>query len=86
MHLSSILIRNSNDERNFSYKRLLTDTQVSRFGKGFANGSSANIKFLKTQMSKMIQSGGIFTDLLATILQAIFLTGIKALKKVEKGV
>ena len=86
MNLSSILIRNSNDETNFSYKRLLTDIQISTFGEGFANGSSANIKFSKTQMSKMIQSGGIFTDLLAAILQAIFLKGIKAFKKVEKGV
>ena len=37
---------------------LLTDTQVSRICKAFANGSSANIKFLKTQFSKMIQSRG----------------------------
>ena len=51
------LIGNSNDETDFPRKILLTDTQVSKIHKAFANGSSANIKFLKTQLSKMIESG-----------------------------
>ena len=38
------VIGNSNDEKNFSHKLLLTNTQVSRFRKALANGSSANIK------------------------------------------
>ena len=59
LNLSSNLIRNSNDETNFPHKLLLTDTQVSKICKAFANGSSANIKFSKTQLSKMIQSGEI---------------------------
>ena len=50
---------NSNDETNFLYKLFLTDTQVSKIRKAFANGSSANIKFSKTQLSKMIKSRGI---------------------------
>ena len=54
--LSSNLIGGSNDETNFPYK--LTDTQVSKICKTFANGSSVNIKFSKTQLSRMIQSGG----------------------------
>ena len=37
---------------------LLTNTQVSKIRKAFANDSSANIKFSKTQLSKMIHSGG----------------------------
>ena len=41
------------DETNFPHKLLLTDTQVSKIRKAFANGSSSNIKFLKTQLSKM---------------------------------
>ena len=51
------LIGNSNDETDFPRKILLTDTQVSKIHKAFANGSSTNIKFLKTQLSKMIESG-----------------------------
>ena len=50
------LIGNSNDETNFQDTLLLTDTQVLRFRKGFSNGSSPNIKFLKTQLSNLIQS------------------------------
>ena len=48
LNLSSNLIRNSNDETNFPHKLLLTDTQVSKICKAFANGLSANIKFSKT--------------------------------------
>ena len=53
------MIRNSNDETNFPRKVLLAGTQTSKIHKAFANGSSANIKFSKTHLSKMIQSGGI---------------------------
>ena len=35
-------------------------TRVSRFYKAFANGSLPNIKFWKTLLSKMVQSGGYF--------------------------
>ena len=69
MSLSSSLIRNSNDEINFPHKLLLTDTQVSKIPKAFANDLSANTKFSKTQLSQMIQSGGILGDLIAAILQ-----------------
>ena len=50
------MIANSNNETNFPHKLLLTNTQISEIRKSFANCSSANIKFLKTQLSK-IQSG-----------------------------
>ena len=56
------MIENSNDGTNFPHKLLLNDTQVSKFCKGFANGSSAEIKFSKTQLSKIIQSGGFLAD------------------------
>ena len=52
------MIGDSNDEANFPHKLLLTDAQVSRLRKAFANNSSANTKLSKTQISKMIQSGG----------------------------
>ena len=41
----------------------MTGTQVSKISKVFANGSSANIKFSKPQLSQMIQSGGFLTDI-----------------------
>ena len=47
----------SNDETNIPHKIILTVTQVSRLCKIFANGSSANIKLRKAQLSKMVQLG-----------------------------
>ena len=46
--ISSNVIGDSNDENNFPHKLLLTNTQVSKLRKAFANNSSANIKFSKT--------------------------------------
>ena len=59
----------------------MTDTQVSKICKAFANGSSANIKLSKTQSPKMIQSGGILGELIAGIPQLMFLTGKEVLRK-----
>ena len=53
------MVGNSSDETNFLHKLLLTNTQVSRLRKAFATGPSANIKISKTQLSKMIQLGGL---------------------------
>ena len=64
LNLSSNLIGNSNDETNFPYKSLLTETKLSKICKAFENGSSANIRFSKTQLSKTIQSGGWLADLI----------------------
>ena len=44
LNFSSSVIGNSNDENNFPYKSLLTNTQVLRLHKAFANTSSANTK------------------------------------------
>ena len=52
MKILSNVIGDSNDENNVSNKLLLTNTQVSRLRKAFANNSSANIKLLKTQLNK----------------------------------
>ena len=57
--LSLNMIGNSDDETNFPHKLLLTDRQVSNIRKAFANNSSADIKFSKTHLSKMVQSGGL---------------------------
>ena len=72
------MIGNSNDETNFPHKLLLTDTQVSKILKAFANDSSANIKFSKTHLSKM-KAGRILGELLVAIPQAMFLAGKEAL-------
>ena len=75
------MIGSSNDKTNFPHKLLLTNTQVSKICKVFANGSLANEKFSKTQLSKMIQSRGILGELLVAIPHAMFLARKKALKK-----
>ena len=54
--------------RNFLYKLLLTNTQVSRLPKAFANGSSANIKLSKTQLLKIGQLGGFLGRSLRPLL------------------
>ena len=72
------MIGNSNDETNFLHELLLTDRQVSSIRKAFSNNSSANIKFSKTQVSKMIQSGGFLGKLLCPLLK----TGLPLMKNV----
>ena len=52
LNISWILIENFNEEVDFPHK-LLTDTQVLKVCKTFANSLSANIKF--SQLFKMIQ-------------------------------
>ena len=49
------MIFNSNDETDFPQKLLLPNTQISRLGKVFASGSSANTKFSKSRLSKMLR-------------------------------
>ena len=53
LNLSSNIIADSDDENNFLHKLLLTNTQVSRLRKAFANNSSANIKLSKIQLHKI---------------------------------
>ena len=48
---------------------LLTNTQVLRLRKAFANGLSANTKLSKTQMHKIGQSGGFLGRLLGPLLK-----------------
>ena len=52
LRLSPNMIGDSNDESNFPHKLLLTDRQVVNICKSFANNSSTDIKFSKTQLSK----------------------------------
>ena len=80
LRLSPNMIGNSNDKANFPHELLLTDRQVSSIRKAFSNNSSADIKFSKTQLSKMIQSGGFLGKLLGPLLK----TGLPLIKNVIK--
>ena len=67
--LSQNMIGDSNDEANFPRKLLLTDRQVWNICKAFSNNLSVDIKFPKTQFSKMIQSGCFLGKLLGPLLK-----------------
>ena len=69
LDLSSNIIGDSNDENNFPHKLFLSNTQVSRLRKAFANNSSANVKLSKTQLHKIGQSGGFLGRLLGPLLK-----------------
>ena len=80
LRLSPNMIGESNDEANFPRELLLTDRQVSATRKAFSNNSSADIKFSKTLLSKMIQSGGFLGKLLGSLLKS----GLPLIKNVIK--
>ena len=67
LRLSSNMI--SDNKTNFPHKLFLTNRQVSNFRKAFANHLSTDIKLLKTQLSKMIQSRGFLGRLLGPLLK-----------------
>ena len=67
LRLSSNMI--GDNEVNFSHKFLLTNRQVANLRKAFANFLSTDIKLPKTQLSKMIQSGGFLGRLLGPLLK-----------------
>ena len=68
------------NETNFPHKLLLTNRQVTNLRKAFANYLSTDIKLSKTQLSKMIQSGGFLGRLLGPLLK----TGLPLIKNVIK--
>ena len=68
------------NESNFPHKLLLTNRQVLILRKAFANNSSTDIEFSKTQSSKMIQSGGFLGRLLGLLQK----TGLPLIKNVIK--
>ena len=81
LNLSSKVVGDSNDEANFPHKWLLTYIQVSRIPKAYTNSSSANAKCSKTQLSKMIQLGGITGKSVNCVGEAMLRAGAKGLKK-----
>ena len=80
LRLSSNMVGNSNDNTNFPHELLLTNRQVANIRKAFAKNTSIDIKLSKTQLSKMIQSGGFLGRLLGPLLK----TGLPLMKSVIK--
>ena len=80
MKISSNVVDDSNNENNFPHKLLLTNKQVSKLRKAFANNSLANIKLSKTQLHKIRQSGGFLGRLLGLLLK----TGLPLIGNVLK--
>ena len=78
LRLSSNMI--SDNETNFHHKLLLTNRQVANLRKAFTNHLSADMKLSKTQLPKMIQSGGFLGRLLGPLLKA----GLPLIKNVTK--
>ena len=80
LKLSWNIVGENNDDISFWPKILLTDTQLSKLCKAFANGSSANIKLSKAQLNKTGQSGGFLGRLIGPLLK----TGFPLIKNVFK--
>ena len=80
LRISSNMVGNSNDNINFPHGLLLTNRQVAIIRKAFANHLSTDIKLSKTQLSKMIKSGGFLGRLLGPLLK----TGLPLMKSVIK--
>ena len=81
LRISSNMIGKSGDNTNFPHELLLlTNRQVANLRKAFAKNTSTDIKLSKTQLSKMIQSGGFLGRLLGPLLR----TGLPLMKSVIK--
>ena len=80
LRISSNMVGSLNDNTNFPHELLLTNRQVANIRKAFAKYSSTDIKLSKTQLSKMIRSGGFLGKLLGPLLK----TGLPIMKSVIK--
>ena len=74
------------DETNFPRKLSLTNTQVVNLRKAFAGNSSNDIKLSKTQMSKMIKSGGLLGRFFGSLLKSALLLTKNVIKPLAKSV
>ena len=68
------------NETRFPHRLLLTNRQVASLRKAFANYLSADMKLSKTQLYKIIQSGGFLGRLLGPLLK----TALPLIKNVIK--
>ena len=67
LRISSNMVSNSNDNTNFPHNLLLTNRQVANIRQAFSKNTSIDIKLSKTQLSKIIQSGGFLGNLLGKL-------------------
>ena len=74
------------NEANFPHQLLLTNREVLNLHKAFANNSSTDIKFSKTQLSKMIQSGGFLGRLVGPLLKTGLHLTSNVIKPLAKSV
>ena len=82
LRISSKMVGNSNDNTNFPNELLLTNRKVANIRKAFAKNTSADIKLSKTQLSKMIQSGGFLGNLLGKLAGALMKEAMPLAKNV----
>ena len=82
LRISSNMVSNSNDNTNFPHELLLTNRQVANIRKAFAKNTSIDIKLSKTQLSKMIQSGGFLGNLLGKLAGPLMKVAVPLAKNV----
>ena len=86
LKISSNVVGDYNDENNFPHKLLLTNTEVSKLRKTFANNSPVNIKLSKTQLHKIGQSGGFLGRFIEPLLKIELPLVINVLKALAENV
>ena len=82
LRISSNMVGDSNDNTNFPHELLLTNRQVANIHKAFAKNTSTDIKLSKTQLSKMIQSGGFLGKLLGKLAGPLMKVAMPLVKNV----
>ena len=82
LRISSSMVGNSNDNTNFPHKLLLTDRQVANIRKAFSNNLSRDVKFSKTLLLKMSQSGEFLGSLLSKLAGPLMKVAIPLTKSV----
>ena len=78
MRLSSNMV--GDDETDFPHKLLLSNRQVENIRKTFTNKSSTDINLSKTELSRMVQSGGFPGRFLGPLIKP----GLPLIKNVIK--
>ena len=74
------MIGNSDNETNLPHKLQLGNRQVANLRKAFTNNSLVNIKLSKSQLCKIVQSGGFLGRFLGSLLK----TGLPLKRKNKK--
>ena len=82
LRISSNMVGDSNDNTNFPHELLLTNRQVANIRKAFTKNTSIDIKLSKTELSKMIQSGGFLGNLLGKLASPLMKVAVPLAKNV----